>query len=167
MNLDGCSMVEFRRDARGRPVLMEVNARMPGSIALSHAAGIDFPKLIYDWALGRPLEKVAGYQIGRRLRWLGGDAWNLKCAFERDGHPDSPDPWGAVGTFLFDFVRRPSPLDIFDLSDMAPAFVDLRQMVMKPGLDKLRSLAFRDRGNVDSGAGSHKKSVRRQRRDER
>ena len=129
---------------------------------MSHAAGIDFPKLIYDWALGRPLEKVTGYQIGRRLRWLGGDVWNLKCAFERDGHPDSPDPWRAVATFLYDFVRRPSPLDIVDLSDMAPAFVDLRQMVMKPALDKLRSLAFRDRGNMDSGARRNKKNPRRQ-----
>src|SRR5260221_1073831 len=32
MDLDGCSVVEFRRDRQGRPALMEVNPRMSGSV---------------------------------------------------------------------------------------------------------------------------------------
>src|SRR5262249_41675697 len=34
MDLEGCSMVEFRRDRYGHPSLMEVNPRLGGSVAL-------------------------------------------------------------------------------------------------------------------------------------
>src|SRR6266851_319636 len=47
IDLEGCSMVEFRRDQRGRPALMEVNPRMGGSVALAIAAGVNFPQLLY------------------------------------------------------------------------------------------------------------------------
>ena len=35
IDLEGYSHVEFRRDADGRPLLMEVNARLSGSIELA------------------------------------------------------------------------------------------------------------------------------------
>ena len=38
-------MVEFRRDREGRPVLMEVNARMPGSMALAISAGCQLSRI--------------------------------------------------------------------------------------------------------------------------
>ena len=44
MDLDGCSMVEFRRDRDGRPVLMEVNARMGSSVALAGASRCRLPE---------------------------------------------------------------------------------------------------------------------------
>lgn len=78
MDLEGCSMVEFRRDTVGRPVLMEVNPRMGGSVALAIAAGVNFPRLLFDWKLGRHLHAVPDYRVGQRLRWLAGDIWNIK-----------------------------------------------------------------------------------------
>lgn len=50
--LDGVAMFEFRLDRRsGRHVLLEVNPRFWGSLALAVAAGADFPALWWDLAL--------------------------------------------------------------------------------------------------------------------
>jgi predicted ATP-grasp superfamily ATP-dependent carboligase len=130
--LDGCSIVEFRRDRSGAPVLMEVNARMAGSVALAISAGVDFPGMLYAWALGRPLQEVTGYRVGRRQRWLSGDISNLRWAFRRGDEPDVPSRRRAIATFLADFVRRPSTLDIFDASDMRPALVEFHHVVVEP-----------------------------------
>ncbi|MBW2390367.1 MAG: ATP-grasp domain-containing protein [Deltaproteobacteria bacterium] len=53
MNFRGVAMVEFKVDpARGEPVLMEVNPRFWGSVALAVASGVDFP-LLYHRAAAR------------------------------------------------------------------------------------------------------------------
>ena len=140
--LDGCSMVEFRRDRAGRPVLMEINARMPGSVALAVSAGVDFPRMLYDWAVGRPLQVVKDYRVGRRRRWLAGDLWNLKWAFRGRNEPDIPSRRAAVATFFTDFVRRPSALDPFAMGDIRPGLAEFRQVVLRPVVDRVRRSAF-------------------------
>jgi predicted ATP-grasp superfamily ATP-dependent carboligase len=140
-DLDGCSMVEFRRDRAGRPVLMEVNARLPGSLALAISCGVDFPQLLYSWALGKPLHEITGYHVGRRLRWLSGDVWYLKCVFEGAGRTDTPSRGQALATFFSDFVLRPSALDGVDLHDLMPAMAELRHGFVEPILGRaLRSV---------------------------
>lgn len=47
--------VQFRRDRHGRPALLEVNPRFPGTMALTVASGINMPRLVVDAALGAPL----------------------------------------------------------------------------------------------------------------
>jgi len=136
-DIDGCSMVEFRRDRSGHPVLMEVNARLPGSVALAISAGVDFPKLLHSWALGMPLWEVPEYRVGRRHRWLSGDVWYLKTLLEQQGHPDTPSFGTALATFFGDFVRRPSALDGVDASDMAPSLAALQHGLIEPILRKL------------------------------
>jgi predicted ATP-grasp superfamily ATP-dependent carboligase len=131
-DLDGCSMVEFRRDQQGRPVLMEVNARMPGSVGLAISAGVDFPNLLYRWAIEQPLEEVKAYRVGRRQRWLSGELWYLKCVVEGPRRPDTPSLPRAIGTFLYDFVRRPSALDGVMAGDLVPAMYELRHGVIQP-----------------------------------
>ena len=81
MDIDGISMVEFRRDRDGRPRLMEVNARMGSSVALAVRAGVDFPSLLHAWAMGGVVPEVGDYRIGERLRWLVGDMWFVNTAF--------------------------------------------------------------------------------------
>jgi predicted ATP-grasp superfamily ATP-dependent carboligase len=130
--LDGVSMVEFRRDRSGQPVLMEINARLPGSVALAIAAGVDFPQLIYSWAVGRPLQKIGQYRVGCRQRWLSSDIWYLKDVFQGPGRPDMPSRGRAVATFLWDFVSHPSTLDGFDPSDPIPALFELQHGVVGP-----------------------------------
>jgi predicted ATP-grasp superfamily ATP-dependent carboligase len=134
MGLEGCSMVEFRRDRAGRPVLMEVNPRLAGSVELAISAGVDFSKLLYSWATGAPLQKVTSYRVGRRHRWLVGDLESLRCTFTELKRPDASSRAVAVATFLFDFVRRPSHLAVVDARDMMPAFVELQHAVISPTL---------------------------------
>lgn len=139
IGLEGCSMVEFRRDSRGRPVLMEINPRIGGSVALAVRSGVNFPKMVYDWALGYPLMEPDTYQTGRRLRWLAGDIWNLKTTFNYQGLPDVLPGRQAITTFFLDFLRRPSALDLVDLTDPRPAGVELKRSLVIPYRQKLRN----------------------------
>lgn len=55
----GVAMVEFRYDSRdGIPKLMEINPRFWGSLALSIAAGVDFPVLLYKVFMKEKLQRV-------------------------------------------------------------------------------------------------------------
>ncbi len=47
------SNVQFRADPAGRPRLLEINPRVPGTIALTVAAGVNMPLLAVRAALGR------------------------------------------------------------------------------------------------------------------
>lgn len=69
----GVAMVEFKVDAAtGRPYVMEVNPRLWGSLQLAIDAGVDFPVLLADWALGRRRE-APDYRVGVRSRWMWGE----------------------------------------------------------------------------------------------
>lgn len=122
----GVAMVEFKIDSRdGRPKLMEINPRFWGSLALSIAAGVDFPFLLYQLYSGRGARRIAlspnkkyplvQYQTGVQCRWLlpGDILWflssrktwsNLKAFFKFRGyHYDiiSKDDWlPMLGFFL-------------------------------------------------------------------
>ena len=58
VGLKGYSEVEFRRDGDGRPLLMEINARVAGPIETAARAGVDFPLMIWRWAVGLPVAPV-------------------------------------------------------------------------------------------------------------
>ncbi len=143
MQLEGCSMVEFRRDSEGRPVLMEVNPRMGGSVSLAIRCGINFPALCYAWALGKPLSQVKSYPVGKRSRWLTGDFWNLKYAFDSTIGPETPGRLRATTRFVFDFIRRPSALDPFDIADPLPAIAEMRKYVLEPFGGRLTRVSAR------------------------
>src|SRR5207245_9620761 len=73
INLEGYSEVEFRRDAAGVPYLMEINPRLSASVEVAVRAGVDFPYLLYQWASGKPVDRVAAYRTGGWISDLGGD----------------------------------------------------------------------------------------------
>jgi predicted ATP-grasp superfamily ATP-dependent carboligase len=148
MGLEGCSMVEFRRDRDGQPVLMEVNPRMGGSVALAIAAGVNFPRLLANWKLGGHLEAVRSYAVGKRLRWLPGDIWNLKCAFENQGHPDLPSRSRALRTFVGDFLRPSTLIDGVELSDLKPTFAEWNKIVIRHSLRRARNIVVGDQSRV-------------------
>lgn len=67
----GVAMVEFKVDPRdNQPKLMELNPRFWGSLALAIHAGVDFPYLLYQMAMGEEFEPVREYETGIRCRWL-------------------------------------------------------------------------------------------------
>ncbi len=47
--------VQCRRDADGVPALLEVNPRMPGTLGLTIASGVDMPRLALAALLGQPV----------------------------------------------------------------------------------------------------------------
>jgi len=51
IGFEGIAMVEYKRTADGRLVLMEINGRPWGSIGLPVACGIDYPNYLIRWAL--------------------------------------------------------------------------------------------------------------------
>ncbi len=91
----GPAQVEFKMDARtGRPVLMEVNGRLWGGLALSVEAGVDFPYLTCLLATGKPLPPAPRYPVGLRYAWMmpmglahllvGPDRLRAAAAFARE-----------------------------------------------------------------------------------
>lgn len=83
---DGVAMVEFKEDAdTGVPYVMEVNARLWGSLQLAVDAGVDFPRLLAEAALGAPFRQPPPYREGIRCRWWWGDVDHLVARLRGDG----------------------------------------------------------------------------------
>jgi predicted ATP-grasp superfamily ATP-dependent carboligase len=122
LGLDGYSEVEFRRDADGRPALMEINPRLSASVEIAVRAGVPFPRLLHDWASGEPLQEASGYRAGLRMRWLGGDLSWLKSVLTQSSGPDVPSRGRSLALFAADFAR-PMGYDYVDRSDPRPALV--------------------------------------------
>jgi carbamoyl-phosphate synthase large subunit len=62
--------VQVRRDADGEPALLEVNPRVPGSLSLTIASGVDMPRLALDALRGRPLPEHAEFVEKAMVRFL-------------------------------------------------------------------------------------------------
>jgi carbamoyl-phosphate synthase large subunit len=62
--------VQFRRDAAGQPALLEVNPRVPGTLPLTVASGVDMPRMALDSLRGRPLPDHAGFRDTAMVRYL-------------------------------------------------------------------------------------------------
>ncbi len=125
VGLQGICEVEFRRDADGRPLLMEINARLAGPIETALHSGIDFPLMVWQWATGLPIDRIEGYETGVRMRWLRGDMRWLRDNFRRVGRPDSMPRAQALWAFTREFVRLPR-YDCLDRRDLGPLLAELR-----------------------------------------
>lgn len=144
--VDGYCEVEFRRDMHGRPRLMEVNARLSGSMEVPRRAGVDFPRLLWQWAAGLPVDRCAGYRAGVRVRWLRGDyAW-LRENLAGPATPDSLPPARALRVFGSEFLKR-SHYDYVDASDLGPVRAELRA-AMKAALSRRPSPASGEQGTA-------------------
>lgn len=75
---EGVAMVEYKiQDGSGEPYIMEVNPRFWGSLQLAVDAGVDFPRLLVDAALGKNVEPVTTYELAVRSRWWWGEVDHL------------------------------------------------------------------------------------------
>lgn len=70
IGLVGVANVQLRRDREGRAALLEVNARFPGSLPLTIAAGVDIPSLVVDLFLGRSLPESVPFREIASVRFL-------------------------------------------------------------------------------------------------
>lgn len=84
MEWRGVAMVEYKRDARdGTPYLMEINGRFWGSLQLAVDAGVDFPVLLAECALGATPAPVTTWSTGTRLRWWWGEMDHVLARLRR------------------------------------------------------------------------------------
>jgi predicted ATP-grasp superfamily ATP-dependent carboligase len=120
----GVAMVEYKLDAAtGTPYVMEVNGRFWGSLALAIAAGVDFPRLLVELALGREPVVMPPYRVGVRSRWWWGDIDHLWTRWRHSAGalalPDgSPGRWHTLWNFLA--VRPGTSCPVLSVSDPAP-----------------------------------------------
>jgi carbamoyl-phosphate synthase large subunit len=70
LGLPFVSNVQIRRDRFGRPALLEINPRVPGSLALTVAAGVDMARLAVDVLRGRPMPATVPHRPVAMVRYL-------------------------------------------------------------------------------------------------
>ena len=121
----GLAMVEFRIAPDGTPYLMEINARLWGSVQLAIDCGVDFPWLAYQVAIGEEVSPVTGYAVGRRLRWLLGDLDHLWLRW-KDPATSLGQKLGASARFAGSFADLRARNEVFRWSDPAPAWTEFR-----------------------------------------
>ena len=133
----GLAMAEFKADAQGRPLLLEINPRFWGSMPLAVAAGVDFPRLYVEEALGRRPAPVTTYPAGVRAhRLLFAGLAVLPHYVLR-----SRSPLAALRE-SFSFRDGRTHEDIFSFRDPGPAFGRL----IYSAVELARGLARRVRG---------------------
>jgi predicted ATP-grasp superfamily ATP-dependent carboligase len=79
IGFEGIAMVEYKKPAgKDEPVLMEINGRPWGSLALPIASGVDYPRYLIDWYLSGALPpKDKAYRIGLTCRRMVGELTHL------------------------------------------------------------------------------------------
>jgi hypothetical protein len=116
--------VEYRRDAAGNPLLMEINARLAGPLETLLRSGFDLPLMVWRWAAGLPVATAGDFQAVR-TRWLRGDLRWLRENFYRVGRPDSVSRSRAFWDFGTEFLRS-GHYDSVDWRDPRPIVTELR-----------------------------------------
>lgn len=129
IGIEGPCEVEFRRNAAGRPLLMEVNARLAGTLENALQSGVNFPLMTWQWASGQPVHRVGQYRTGVRTRWLQGDMrWFLENR-RRVGRPDSVSRLRGFWLFGSEFAKT-ARYDYFDWRDPRPYIAELLNTAM-------------------------------------
>jgi len=125
----GVAMVEFKAEAGEVPVLMEINARFWGSLQLAIDAGVDFPSLLTQLALGDTPAPVTTWTPGVRSRWFWGDIDHLIARVRRRvdarGNETTRVLWPAVRDVLLAPNQRREE-EIFRTNDPRPFLLETR-----------------------------------------
>lgn len=130
IDLEGYSLVEFRRDAKGVPYLMEINPRLTMSVVLAYDAGCDFPYLLYLLLKGRKHIPAASYKYGVWERYLAGDIINMVEALRLGGKPGVPHYSRVIFDFIITFFR-PMHYDCVDFRDIMPVLDATRDSIAR------------------------------------
>ncbi len=131
----GPAMVEFKRDAAGRPYLMEVNGRLWGSLQLAVDAGMNAPLASALVALGAGVPPMT-IRPGVRTRWFFGDldatlVRLLKTNKALQMPPGAPGRWRWLAGVIADCFRPSVRSDSFRRDDPRPFFVEGRAWLRK------------------------------------
>lgn len=132
---DGVAMVEFKEDAEsGVPYVMEVNARLWGSLQLAVDAGVDFPRLLVEAALGAPFREPPSYREGVRCRWWWGDVDHLVARLRGDGEVGGTSDGAGRLRALAEFLWLWRPGDRYEVlrpADPGPFLRETRGWIVE------------------------------------
>ena len=126
LDWEGVAMVECKHDPlTDRYYVMEINPRFWGSLQLAVDAGVDFPRLLVECALGGSPPPVTNYRAGIRSRWGWGevDFIYLSTKLRPLGRGALAAWLSAVGEVLPWSLRR-DRAEILRWSDPLPAVVE-------------------------------------------
>lgn len=119
----GVAMLEWKVDPRsGTPLLLEINPRFWGSLALGPRAGVDFPVLYADAARGAEVAPVEGYRDGVRCRWAVGEVLRWLSDGARE----------PVTVFTRGFVLDSEEWDALDVRGFCASFVCNGLLALRP-----------------------------------
>jgi predicted ATP-grasp superfamily ATP-dependent carboligase len=129
----GVVMVEFKVADDGTPYLMEINPRFWGSLQLAIDAGVDFPWLAFEMAVGEPPFAGGAYRVGVKERWLLGDIAHLYRLFFPNGNRlrlSRDEKWRSIKSFL-KFFNPNMRYEINRWDDLGPFFFELKHLFAK------------------------------------
>ena len=128
----GVAMMEFKEEARtGTRFLMEINGRFWGSLQLAIDAGVDFPSLVCQLAMGHAPKMMPLYRSGVKSRWLLGDVDHLYLRLFKSDRalglpPSAPSRFRSLVDFM-KFRQRDMHDEIARLDDPRPFLYELAQ----------------------------------------
>lgn len=128
MGFEGVAMVEYKRIADGRIVLMEINGRPWGSIGLPIACGIDYPRYLIEWCLKKaPPPKTISYRENVICRRIVGELTHLSNL--RAGPPPNwplayPNFWTTLAAMAVPWRPGMCYDDVW-LSDLRPGIAGI------------------------------------------
>jgi predicted ATP-grasp superfamily ATP-dependent carboligase len=129
IGFEGIAMVEYKIAGSGPPVLMEINGRPWGSIALPIASGIDYPRYLIDWGLkgSLPPQNIA-YGTEITCRRVVGELTHLSNV--RKGKPhdwplEYPKFWSTLAKVAIPWYPGMHYDDLW-LSDLRPVAAQVR-----------------------------------------
>jgi predicted ATP-grasp superfamily ATP-dependent carboligase len=132
IGFEGIAMVEYKQSLYGGLILMEINGRPWGSIALPIASGIDYPAYLIRWYLERtPPPVKEAYRNGTIARRMIGELRHLTNV--RKGKPAG---WpGDYPRFWSSFLRVAVPwypgmhYDDIWLTDLRPGLAEFKEWI--------------------------------------
>ena len=134
LGYEGAAMIEFKRDAvTGEHVLMEINARLWGSVQLAVDAGVNFPLALVQGALGQPFTGLNSAKVGVRSVWELGELDHMWALLRRSPEqlqlpPGDKSGLPAVVKALFNRRLGDYP-EVFRLSDPMPFFAEFSRWI--------------------------------------
>jgi len=138
VGFQGIAMVEYKKTKDGRMVLMEINGRPWGSIALPIASGIDYPRYLIDWHLsGQSPPKYIAYDTAITCRRMVSELSHLSNL--RAGKPvqwpgEYPSLWGSLLRIAVPWYPGMRYDDLW-LSDLRPGVAEIKNRLRRTRSD--------------------------------
>lgn len=119
LNWHGLAMVEFKRDENGELCLIEINPKLWGSLDLAISAGVNFPRLATEIALGFDVQPLQYHATPTEFQWPFDGDLSLILKNPRMG-----------GQITLDLVNPKIAKNIY-FQDLKPTFRTIKNRLLK------------------------------------